>query len=59
MSFFQIDHGSTLVELVEHLHYTAEQNFANAIFSSSIDRSHYQLDYDKIALGQKMETVIA
>uniref|UniRef100_A0A8W8JS63 Protein kinase domain-containing protein n=1 Tax=Magallana gigas TaxID=29159 RepID=A0A8W8JS63_MAGGI len=54
-----MDHEPTLVELIEHLQCTEEQIFSNGTrikLRFTIDRSHYQLDYDKIALGQKIET---
>lgn len=54
-----MDHEPTLVELIEHLQCTEEQIFSNGTrikLRFPIDRSHYQLDYDKIALGQKIGT---
>ncbi|XP_034337184.2 fer-related kinase 1 [Magallana gigas] len=55
-----MDHGSTLIDFVEQLLCKGEQTFVkdkHFILRSPVDRSHYQLDYDKIALGQKIETI--
>lgn len=52
--------GTTLVEFIEHLHGTGRQILVDdtpSILSSPVDRSHHQLDYDKIALGQKIDTI--